>query len=97
MWVVLVAAILVAAVSAVLLLRVLVQRRGADRRAESWEGEVIDLSRSSPDGQNMYHRVEVRLPDGQTKDLRVRGDTWKSLTVGDVVVKRAGDSDPVPQ
>jgi hypothetical protein len=68
-------------------------RRGAGQD-ETWEGLVTDKKRSSPDGQNMYHRVMVTISDGSVKEVRVRGNLWKTLNVGDRLVKRAGQKAP---
>jgi hypothetical protein len=38
-------------------------KRGLAKQ-DAWEGVVTDKRRSSPDGQNMYHRVVVTLSDG---------------------------------
>jgi hypothetical protein len=65
------------------------------RKNDAWEGVVIGKKRGSPDGQNMYHRLEVTLSDGSQKRLRVRGGLWKSVSVGDRLVKRAGGKKPV--
>lgn len=64
-------------------------------RDEAWDGVVTGRKRSSPDGQNIYHRITVTLGDGSTRDVRVRGSLWKTLAVGDRVTKRAGDKAPV--
>ncbi|GLZ77764.1 hypothetical protein Afil01_25710 [Actinorhabdospora filicis] len=66
-------------------------------KAEAWEGVVTEKKRSSPDGQNMYHRVTVELPDGEHKDVRVRGAFWRSVEPGDRLVKRSGETDPVKE
>jgi len=68
-------------------------KRGAGR-GETWEGLVTDRKRASYDGQNMYHWVIVTLADGSTKEIRVRGGVWKTLNVGDRLVKRAGQKAP---
>jgi hypothetical protein len=64
-------------------------------RDEAWEGVVTGKKRSSPDGQNMYHRISVTLGDGTVKEVRVRGTLWKTLEPGDRVVKRPGETKPV--
>ena len=64
-------------------------------RDESWEGVVTDKKRSSPDGQNMYHRLAVKLGDGTVKEVRVRRALWKSVEPGDQIVKRVGETAPV--
>ena len=56
-------------------------------RDEAWEGVVTGKKRSSPDGQNMYHRVSVTLKDGTVKEVRVRGGLSKTLEPGDRIVK----------
>ena len=59
-------------------------------RDDSWEGVVIDKSRGMLDGSNMYHFVEVRLADGEPLKIRIDRRLWKSIGVGDRVVKRPG-------
>lgn len=68
-------------------------RRGLDK-SDSWEGVVTDKERSSPDGQNMYHRVDVTLSDGTVNEIRLRRALWNSLSVGDSLVKRSGQEAP---
>ncbi|MET7290141.1 hypothetical protein [Streptomyces sp. NPDC005573] len=62
---------------------------------ESWEGVVVGKSRGMLDGSNLYHHVEVRLPEGVRK-LRISRDLWKSVAEGDRLVKRPG-ADPVKE
>ncbi|MFF8789399.1 hypothetical protein [Streptomyces sp. NPDC015125] len=62
-------------------------------RDDSWEGVVIDKSRGMLDGSNMYHFVEVRLADDEPVKVRIDRRLWKSIAVGDRVVKRPG-ADP---
>ncbi|MGW7486379.1 DUF7489 domain-containing protein [Streptomyces sp. NPDC054786] len=62
-------------------------------RDDSWEGVVIDKSRGMLDGSNMYHFVEVRLADGESVKVRIGRQLWKSLAVGDRIVKQPG-ADP---
>ena len=69
-------------------------KRGGTRD-EAWKGVVTDKKRSSPDGQNMYHRLAVTLSDGTVKQVRVGRARWKSLERGDRVVKRPGEKAPV--
>ena len=88
-------AVIVAALILFSFVRARVRHRSGARRAEVWEGVVTDLSRRSADGQNMFHQVEIRLSDGQTRQLRIPGKLWKSLSVGDAVIKSAGSPDPV--
>lgn len=66
-------------------------------REEAWEGVVTEKKRTSPDGQNMFHRVTVELPGGEHKDVRVRGAFWRSVEPGDRLVKRSGENDPVKE
>jgi hypothetical protein len=66
----------------------------SSRRAEAWEGVVADKTRSSPDGQNMYHYVQLTLNGGQTRRVRIRGKLWKGLSVGDKLRKRSGEYHP---
>ncbi|MFE6741096.1 DUF7489 domain-containing protein [Streptomyces tubercidicus] len=63
-------------------------------RDDHWEGIVTDKSRGMLDGSNMYHFVEVRLADGESRKLRISRRLWKSIEVGDRIVKRPG-ADPV--
>ena len=69
-------------------------KRGRSRN-DAWEGVVTSKKRSSPDGQNMYHRISVTLGDGTVKEVRVRGGLWKTLEPGDRIVKRSGQTAPV--
>lgn len=66
----------------------------ARRVHEAWEGVVTDKKRSSPDGQNMYHRVVVRLSDASVREVRVRRNLWNALSTGDRLAKRAGEKAP---
>ncbi|MFD7709718.1 hypothetical protein ACFV6E_17445 [Streptomyces sp. NPDC059785] len=61
---------------------------------DSWEGTVTDKSRGMLDGSNMYHFVEVRPDTGEPVRVRIGRRLWKSLAVGDRIVKRPG-ADPV--
>ncbi|WP_344661516.1 DUF7489 domain-containing protein [Catenulispora subtropica] len=61
-----------------------------NHRTEAWEGVVVDKSRGMTDGPAMDHHLEIRLPDGSTKRVRVGGDFWKSVGKGDAVIKTAG-------
>ncbi|MFJ4006918.1 hypothetical protein ACIPWL_26180 [Streptomyces sp. NPDC090023] len=61
---------------------------------DAWEGVVTDKSRGMLDGSNMYHFVELRLSDGESTTVRIGRRLWKSLAVGDRLIKRSGD-DPV--
>ncbi|MFH9229724.1 hypothetical protein ACH4NT_03875 [Streptomyces lydicus] len=62
-------------------------------RDDAWEGIVIKRSRGMLDGSNMYHFVEVRLADGESVQVRISRRLWKSIEVGDRIVKRPG-ADP---
>jgi hypothetical protein len=76
-------------------------KRGAGKD-EAWQGLVTDKKqglvtdkkRASYDGQNMYHRVMVTLADGSVKEIGVRGGVWKTLNIGDRLVKRADQKVP---
>ncbi|MEU4085261.1 DUF7489 domain-containing protein [Streptomyces aureus] len=57
---------------------------------EAWEGIVEDKSRGMLDGSNMYHFVKVRRADGQVTKVRVDRRLWKSIAVGDRLVKQPG-------
>ncbi|GAA5023414.1 DUF7489 domain-containing protein [Streptomyces siamensis] len=61
---------------------------------DAWEGIVEDKSRGMLDGANMYHFIKVRRSDAQLIKVRIDRGLWKSLAVGDRIVKRAG-SGPV--
>ena len=62
-------------------------------RDDSWEGVVTDKSRGMLDGSNMYHFVEIRLTDGESVKVRIARRLWKSIEVGDRLVKQPG-ADP---
>ncbi|MET8814336.1 hypothetical protein ABZW47_20270 [Streptomyces sp. NPDC004549] len=63
---------------------------------DSWEGVVTDKSRGMLDGSNMYHFVQLRLSDGESRKIRIPRRLWKEVAVGDRLVKRPG-SDPVKE
>ncbi len=86
--------ICVIVIIAVALLGKYIAGRRADRRDDAWEGVVVSKDHSSPDGQNMYHSVTVKLANGTTKEVRIPGSLWKTLNEGDKVQKRAGNYDP---
>ncbi|MFE7854147.1 hypothetical protein [Streptomyces sp. NPDC057403] len=46
------------------------------------------------DGANMYHFVKLRRTDGQSVKVRIGRGLWKSIAVGDRLVKQPG-GDPV--
>jgi hypothetical protein len=54
------------------------------------EGTVGGTRRISPDGQNVYHRVTVTFADGAVRDIPVRRALWKTMDLGDRLVKQAG-------
>lgn len=62
-------------------------------KRDTWTGTVLRKTRALLDGANLYRRVEVRLEDGSTARVRVDRTLWKSLEVGDRLVKEAG-ADP---
>jgi hypothetical protein len=68
-------------------------KRGRSRN-DAWEGVVTSKKRSSPDGQNMYHRITVTLSDGTSKEVRVRRALWRTLNPGDRLIKRPGETAP---
>jgi membrane protein implicated in regulation of membrane protease activity len=84
----------IVAIAVVLLARYVIVRR-TTRRKEVWEGVVVSKDRSSPDGQNMYHYITVKLTSNVTKKVQIRGSLWKTLSEGDKVQKRVGDYDPI--
>lgn len=55
---------------------------------------MTSKKRSSPDGQNMYHRITVTLSDGSSKEVRVRRALWRTLNPGDQLIKRPGETAP---
>ncbi|GHB66864.1 hypothetical protein GCM10010347_41110 [Streptomyces cirratus] len=55
---------------------------------DSWEGVVTKMSRGMLDGSNMYHFVEIRLANGESVKVRISRRLWKSVTVGDRIVKQ---------
>jgi hypothetical protein len=61
---------------------------------DAWEGIVEDKSRGMLDGANMYHFVKVRRVGGQFIKVRIDRGLWKSIAVGDRIVKEPG-SGPV--
>lgn len=48
------------------------------------------------DGSNMYHFAEIRGADGGSDKVRISRRLWKSIEVGDRIVKRPG-TDPVKE
>lgn len=68
-------------------------KRGRTRN-DAWEGVVTGKKRSSPDGQNVYHRITVTLGDGTSKEVRVRRALWRTLNAGDRLIKRPGETAP---
>ncbi|MEH0449344.1 MULTISPECIES: DUF7489 domain-containing protein [unclassified Streptomyces] len=60
---------------------------------DAWEGIVEEKSRGMLDGANMYHFIELRREDGQFMKVRLARGLWKSIAVGDRIVKEPG-SDP---
>ncbi|WP_433616340.1 DUF7489 domain-containing protein [Dactylosporangium sp. CA-139114] len=59
--------------------------------AGNWRGTVAKKSRALLDGSNLYRRLEVRLDDGTTLDVKVDRDLWKELEVGDRLERREGE------
>ncbi|MER7276993.1 hypothetical protein ABT369_21370 [Dactylosporangium sp. NPDC000244] len=57
----------------------------------NWSGIVAKKSRALLDGSNLYRRLEVRLDDGTSLDVKVDRDLWKELEVGDRLVQREGE------
>ncbi|MET8412518.1 hypothetical protein ABZV34_31270 [Streptomyces sp. NPDC005195] len=55
-----------------------------------WEGIIEAKSRGMLDGANMYHFVKVRCVDGQIIKVRIDRGLWKSIAVGDRIVKEPG-------
>ncbi|WP_328443465.1 hypothetical protein OG780_44035 [Streptomyces sp. NBC_00386] len=61
------------------------------RTGRRLEGIVEDKSRGMLDGANMYHFIEVRRTDGQSMKVRIDRRLWKSIEVGDRIVKESSD------
>ncbi|GAA2156448.1 MULTISPECIES: DUF7489 domain-containing protein [Glycomyces] len=61
--------------------------------ADEWSGVVEKKSRAAFDGANLYRQVTVRFDDGSEAKVRVPRSLWKTLAVGDRLVKEAG-ADP---
>ncbi|MCX5265651.1 hypothetical protein [Streptomyces sp. NBC_00199] len=61
---------------------------------DAWEGVVEERSRGMLDGANMYHFIKLRREDGQFMKVRIDRVLWKSVAVGDRIVKEPG-SGPV--
>jgi hypothetical protein len=59
---------------------------------DAWEGIVEDKSRGMLDGANMYHFVKVRRADGYFLKVRIDRGLWKSIAVGDRLVKEPGSA-----
>jgi hypothetical protein len=57
---------------------------------ETWDATVVKKSRAPLDGSNLYRRLTVRRADGQEDTIRVSRELWKSVEVGDRLVKAAG-------
>jgi hypothetical protein len=57
---------------------------------DAWSGTVVKKSRALLDGSNLYRRLKVELDDGTNLHVKVDRDVWDELTVGDRLVKRAG-------
>jgi predicted cupin superfamily sugar epimerase len=68
--------------------------KNAADRLKAWEGVVTRRTRSSPDGQNMYHSLTVELTNGTIKQVPVPGSLWNAVAAGDRLVKHAGEADP---
>ena len=64
------------------------------RKAQAWNGVVIDKSKSSQGSQETYHYITVRLESGAVKNIQVRANLWKFLHKGDKVTKHPGHYDP---
>ncbi|MFJ3224372.1 hypothetical protein ACIPJS_13575 [Streptomyces sp. NPDC086783] len=63
---------------------------------DAWEGIVEEKSRGMLDGANMYRFVTVRRTDGQSVKVRIERRLWKSIAVGDRLLKKPG-SGPVKE
>ncbi|MGQ4361656.1 DUF7489 domain-containing protein [Streptomyces sp. SAS_272] len=57
---------------------------------DAWEGIVEDKSRGMVDGANMYHFIKLRRADGQSMKVRIDRGLWKSIAIGDRIVKEPG-------
>ncbi|NEB33525.1 hypothetical protein G3I62_31360 [Streptomyces sp. SID14446] len=58
---------------------------------DAWEGNVEGKTRGMLDGANMYHFVKIRrADDGQLVKVRIDRGLWKSIAVGDRILKEPG-------
>jgi hypothetical protein len=58
---------------------------------DAWQGRVEKKSRALLDGSNLYRRITVRTDDGRMRKVRVDRSLWDDLSVGDRLVKEAGE------
>ncbi|MEW2522406.1 DUF7489 domain-containing protein [Actinacidiphila alni] len=72
-------------------------KRKRVKAEDEWQGTVVHKRRAMPDGSMMLYFVKVELADGETRKFRIKKDLWASLEVGDRLVKRAGEPEPVKQ
>ncbi|MFI5909913.1 hypothetical protein [Dactylosporangium sp. NPDC051541] len=56
----------------------------------AWSGTVAKKSRAMFDGSNLYRRLEVRLDDGSSIEVKVDRELWRELQVGDRLAQEAG-------
>lgn len=57
---------------------------------DAWTGTVVKKSRELLDGSNLYRQVTIHTDGDRTEKVRVDRALWKSLEVGDRLVKDAG-------
>ena len=57
---------------------------------DAWSGTVVKKTRALLDGSNLYRRLKLRLDDGTQIEVKVDRDLWKTVEVGDRLVKQDG-------
>ncbi|GAA0927480.1 DUF7489 domain-containing protein [Virgisporangium aurantiacum] len=60
------------------------------KHEDAWSGTVVKKSRALLDGSNLYRRLTIRLDDGTKIEVKVDRDLWKSVEVGERLVKQEG-------
>ncbi|MBD3782248.1 MAG: hypothetical protein IE926_04715 [Micrococcales bacterium] len=58
---------------------------------DAWSATVEKKSRGLLDGSNLYRRLRVRRDDGRPMTVRVGREVWDDVSVGDRLVKAAGE------
>jgi hypothetical protein len=64
------------------------------RRDDGWDGVVTRKKIRSPNGQIIFHVLEVALSDGGEQEIRVHGGFWRTVSVGDRLIKEPGEKAP---